>query len=110
MANIDSGKAFGEGVPRADCAPFYAEIHLINLVNRLKDALIFGKAGEDLLHIIEGHKHEHPAFSSALQGFVTYAIKLHDGGLKQDAHRELFERLYTAEQLKTQALIEHIDL
>lgn len=95
---------------RTDCKPFFAEIHLINLVNRLKDAMIFGKTGEELLHITEGYKHDYPHFVAAIDSFAANAKKLNESRQQSSAQRDLFERLYAAEQLKTQAMMEMLDI
>lgn len=94
----------------SDNSPFYAEYHLISLVSRMRLVVMQGRTTPDLDHIIKAHERTHPAFSNALKGFVEQAISEHKAAVKIDNQRELYQRLYTAEQMKTQALIEHNDI
>lgn len=89
---------------------FYAEIHLINLVNRLKDLVISGKSGNDLQSIIAAHEREHPGFSAAIKSFITEVNLQYDESARCEEQRDLYQRLFTAEQQKTQALIEFNDI
>lgn len=95
---------------RRSCEAFYAEIHLINLVNRLKDLVISGKAGNDLQSIIASHERMHPGFSAAIKSFITEVNLQYDESARCEEQRDLYQRLFTAEQQKTQALIEFNDI
>lgn len=111
MPNIDSGKDFGEGVSKPVNHPpelVYTERNLVTLIRMMKSA-VEGKHHE-LDVIAAANLFPYPAFSEALTSFLSAAEKSHKDAVRIDNQRDLYQRLYTAEQLKTQALIEHADI
>lgn len=86
----------------------YTERNLITLIRMMKSA-VEGKHHE-LDVIAASNLLPYPAFSEALTGLLSTFEIVRKASVINENQRELYQRLYTAEQLKTQALIEHIDL
>lgn len=86
----------------------YNERQLITLIRMMRSAAE-GKHHE--LDVIASQaRYAYPDFSKALESFVTRVEQMHKDGVRIDNQRELYQRLYTAEQMKTQALMEHQDI
>lgn len=92
--------------PAPDMA--YTERQLVALIRMMKSAVI--GLHHELDIIAANAAGSYPEFSTAVESFVKNAKELNESRQQGGAQRDLFERLYAAEQLKTQAMMEALDI
>ncbi|QDH45732.1 hypothetical protein AAM37_gp61 [Pantoea phage vB_PagM_AAM37] len=83
----------------------YTEKQLINLINMMRYAMTSGH--NELPTIAKASKHAYPEFAKALEEFSEEARLQIQDWLRGSERLELIERLYRAEQMKTEALAEY---